>query len=421
MLFSIRLLSILNRPSSKAYYYYFTWLSIHFSLFTFYICFLLLSFSATMYLKKLTLTNFKNYELGEMEFSSKVNCFVGNNGVGKTNILDAIHYLSLTKSFFNSVDSISIRHGEEYFIIQGIFSRDEEDDNICCAFQKQKQKILKRNGKEYQKLSDHVGRYPVVMISPADSSLITEGSEDRRKFMNKIISQYNGGYLDAALRYGKALQQRNRLLKDQNSSGNKDDEMISIWNDQLVRYGEYIYSERQNLVDELIPVFQEYYGMISGGREKVRLTYSSHLSGGSYQDLLIQSLPKDRILEYTTTGIHKDDLLLEMDGYPVRALGSQGQQKSYLVALKLAKFDYINRKAGFSPILLLDDIFDKFDGDRVEQIIKLVSNHRFGQIFITDTHQNRLLDILSSHNIDFRLFRISDGTIADVTGKKSEE
>jgi DNA replication and repair protein RecF len=374
-----------------------------------------------MYLKKLTLTNFKNYELGEMEFSSKVNCFVGNNGVGKTNILDAIHYLSLTKSFFNSVDSISIRHGEEYFIIQGIFSRDEEDDNIYCAFQKQKQKILKRNGKEYQKLSDHVGRYPVVMISPADSSLITEGSEDRRKFMNKIISQYNGGYLDAALRYGKALQQRNRLLKDQNSSGNKDDEMISIWNDQLVRYGEYIYSERQNLVDELIPVFQEYYGMISGGREKVRLTYSSHLSGGSYQDLLIQSLPKDRILEYTTTGIHKDDLLLEMDGYPVRALGSQGQQKSYLVALKLAKFDYINRKAGFSPILLLDDIFDKFDGDRVEQIIKLVSNHRFGQIFITDTHQNRLLDILSSHDIDFRLFRISDGTITDVTGKKSEE
>lgn len=367
-----------------------------------------------MYLKKLSLTNFKNYELNELEFSSKINCFTGNNGVGKTNILDAIHYLSLTKSFFNNIDSISIRHGEEYFIIQGTFSRDGEDDNIYCAFQRQKQKLLKRNNKEYQRLSDHVGRYPVVMISPADSALITEGSEDRRKFMNKIISQYNAEYLDSVLRYSKALQQRNKLLKDFKSSSKFDIDALSIWDSQLVKYGEYIFSERKTLVNELIPVFQEYYSMISSGREKVKLKYRSHLDDSGFQEALDNSLSKDRFLEYTTIGIHKDDLLLEMDDFPVKSLGSQGQQKSYLVALKLAKFDYINRKAGFSPVLLLDDIFDKFDADRVEQIIRLVGNNRFGQIFITDTHQNRLQEILTSHNADYKLFRIADLTIEEV-------
>jgi DNA replication and repair protein RecF len=366
-----------------------------------------------MYLKKLILTNFKNYELGELEFSPKINCFVGNNGVGKTNILDAIHYLSLTKSFFNSIDSISVRHGEEYFIVQGTFIRDVDEDNIYCAFQKQKQKLLKRNGKEYQKLSDHVGRYPVVMISPADSALVTEGSEDRRKFMNKIVSQYNTGYLDSVLKYSKAVQQRNKLLKDFKTAGRFDNDMLSVWDAQLVKYGEYIFSERSILVNELIPVFQEYYEMITNGKEKVRLHYHSQLAEGNFAGLLLNSLNKDRFLEYTTTGIHKDDLLLEMNGFPVKSLGSQGQQKSYLVALKLAKFDYIKRKAGFSPILLLDDIFDKFDAERVEQIIKLVGNHRFGQIFITDTHQSRLQDILFSHNIDFKLFRILDDKVSE--------
>jgi DNA replication and repair protein RecF len=373
-----------------------------------------------MYLKKLALTNFKNYELDELEFSPKINCFTGNNGVGKTNILDAIHYLSLTKSFFNNIDSISIRHGEDFFIIQGTFVRDEEEDQIYCAFQRQKQKLLKINGKEYQKLSDHVGRYPVVMISPADSALITEGSEDRRKFLNKIISQYNGVYLDSVLRYSKALQQRNKLLKDFRSSGNFDSDALSIWDNQLVKHGEYVFREREILVNELIPVFQEYYSLISSGKEKVKLHYRSHLAEGDFQKTLKNSLNKDRFLEYTTVGIHKDDLLLEMDDYSVKSLGSQGQQKSYLVALKLAKFDYIKRKAGFSPILLLDDIFDKFDAERVEQIIRLVGNHRFGQIFITDTHQNRLQEILSSHKTDYKLFRIGDNLVEEVSqnGKK---
>lgn len=372
-----------------------------------------------MYLKKLALTNFKNYELDEMEFSPKINCFVGNNGVGKTNILDAIHYLSLTKSFFNNIDSISIRHGEDYFIIQGTFSSDGEDDQVYCAFQKQKQKLLKRNGKEYQKLSEHIGRYPVVMISPADSVLISEGSEERRRFMNKIISQYNAEYLDSVLKNGKALQQRNRLLKDFRSSGNFDADSLSIWDSMLVKYGSYIYNERRALVSELIPVFQEYYDLISSGREMVKLNYRSHLSEGDYSEMLINTLQRDRILEYTTAGVHKDDLTLEMNDHPVKSLGSQGQQKSYLVALKLAKFDYIKRKSGFSPILLLDDLFDKFDAERVEQIIRLVGNHRFGQIFITDTHQDRLHEILSSHNTDYRLFRIGSEGVKEVINNGS--
>lgn len=361
-----------------------------------------------MYLKKLTLTNFKNYESAELDFSPRINCLTGNNGVGKTNILDAIHYLSLTKSFFNNIDSINIRHGEDYFIVKGIFERNGDEDEIYCAFQRQKHKILKRNSKEYQKLSEHVGRYPVVMISPADSALVSEGSEERRKFMNKIISQYNPEYLDSVLRYSKALQQRNKLLKNAGSAVNPDYEMISAYDDQLVRHGSYIYEERRKLVEELIPVFSEYYSLISSGKELVRLRYISQLAAGNYNELIRNSVTKDLYLEYTTAGIHKDDLLFEMDEYPVKTLGSQGQQKSYLVALKLAKFEYIKRKAGLSPVLLLDDIFDKFDAVRVEEIIRLVGDSRFGQIFITDTHSDRLKNILSSHDTDYKLFSIEE-------------
>lgn len=374
-----------------------------------------------MYLKKISLTNFKNYSQAEMEFSPKINCIVGNNGVGKTNILDAIHYLSLTKSFFNNIDSVSIRHNEDFFIIQGLFVKDGDEDNIFCSFHRQKQKMLKRNGKEYERLSDHVGRYPVVMISPADNALVSEGSEERRKFMNKIISQYNAEYLDSALNYNKALQQRNKLLRNFSISGSFDEEMLSVWDSQLVKYGNFVYSERGILVNELIPVFQEYYSLLSNDKEKVRLRYQSHLSEGDFNDILKNAVSKDRSLEYTTAGIHKDDLLFEMNGYSVRSLGSQGQQKSYLVALKLAKFDYIKKKAGFSPILLLDDIFDKFDAERVAQIIRLVGNHRFGQIFITDTHQDRLYEILNSLDSDYKLFRIGESGIDDIIQNGGEQ
>ena len=366
-----------------------------------------------IYLKKLLLTNFKNYDQADLELSPGINCFVGNNGVGKTNILDAVHYLSLTKSFFNNIDSISIRHDEDYFIINGTFAAEDEEDNILCSYQRQKQKIMKKNGKEYQRLSDHIGKYPVVMISPADSALILEGSDERRRFLNKIISQYNIEYLDSVLKYNKALQQRNRLLKEFRFTGSFDNEALSVWNSQLVKYGTYVYKERKNLVNELIPVFQENYSLITSAREKVRLEYRSHLSEGDFNEILENSVEKDRYLEYTTMGIHKDDLLFEMDGYPVKALGSQGQQKSYLVALKLAKFSYIKSKSGILPVLLLDDIFDKFDAERVEQIIKLVGNHRFGQIFITDTHQSRLNEILESNVTDYKLFLIENNRVKE--------
>jgi DNA replication and repair protein RecF len=221
--------------------------------------------------------------------------------------------------------------------------------------------------------------------------------------------------------YNKALQQRNKLLKDFRSSGKFDEDMLSIWDSQLIKYGSYIFSERETLVNELIPVFQEYYSLISSGREKVRLSYISHLAEGDFSETLAKAVQKDRFMEYTTVGVHKDDLLLQMNDFPVKSLGSQGQQKSYLVALKLAKFDYIKRKAGYSPILLLDDIFDKFDAERVEQIIRLVGNHRFGQIFITDTHSSRLHEILSSHNTDYKLFNIVDNRVEVITqnGRKN--
>ena len=366
-----------------------------------------------MYLKNLILNNFKNYELVEIEFSSKINCFVGANGVGKTNILDAIHYLSLAKSFFNNIDSMGIRHGEDYFIIQGEMTKNSDNDKIYCAFQKQKPKTMKRNGKEYQKLSEHVGRYPVVMISPADSSLITEGSEDRRRFMNKIISQYDAVYLDSVLHYNKAVLQRNRLLKDF-KSGKFDSDMLDVWNAQLVKYGNYIHEARKKLIDELKPVFQEYYSLISSSKETVRLEYVSHLNEGDFEKMLENSLKKDLYLEYTSVGVHKDNIALEMNGFPIKTVGSQGQQKSFLTALKLAKFDYIRRMAGVPPMLLLDDIFDKFDSERVEQIIRLVSNSAFGQIFITDTNCDRLQNILTLHNAEYKLFNISKNAVNNI-------
>jgi DNA replication and repair protein RecF len=259
------------------------------------------------------------------------------------------------------------------------------------------------------------------MISPADSSLITEGSEERRKFMNKIISQYNPEYLDSVISYNKALQQRNRLLKDLKAGGRFEEDAVAVWDDQLVRYGNMIFRERENLINELVPVFQEYYNMISSDREKVKLTYRSHLYEGSFAESLRSAFLKDRILEYTTVGVHKDDLVFGMNDFPVKSLGSQGQQKSYLVALKLAKFEYIKQKAGFPPVLLLDDIFDKFDHERVKQIIRLVGNHRFGQIFITDTDQERLKKILAGLNTGFRLMTIGDRGVEEVLTNDTAE
>lgn len=359
-----------------------------------------------MYLQDLTLVNFKNYSQIDLSFSAKINCFIGQNGVGKTNLLDAIYYLSMCKSYLNPIDSQNVKYDEEFFVIQGDYSLNGKHENVYCGLKKNKKKQFKRNKKEYQKLSDHIGLLPVVIISPLDISLITEGSDERRKFMDTVISQYDKEYLDNLIRYNRALQQRNKLLKDFYQSRSFDLDSIEVWDEQLVMLGEKIHAVRVKFVEELIPVFQDYYTRISGNKERVQLVYDSQLYEGEYRQLLKDSIDKDRIVQHTTVGVHKDDLILTLEKYPIKKAGSQGQQKTYLVSLKLAQFDFIKQISGLKPILLLDDIFDKFDRDRVKQIIELVAENHFGQIFITDTSQDRLGTILKEIDIEHYLFII---------------
>jgi DNA replication and repair protein RecF len=364
-----------------------------------------------MHLKSLSLVNFKNYEQVDIPFSPKINCFVGENGVGKTNVLDSIHYLALCKSNLNPVDTQNIRFEEDFCVIQGVFSRNEKEENIYCGIRKQKKKQFKRNQKEYQKLSEHIGLIPLVMVSPFDSILINGGSEERRKFMNGVIAQYSRVYLENLIQYNRALAQRNRLLKDFASTRSFNLEMLQVWDEQLIRYGEPIFQERKSFVDELLPVFGSFYEKVSGNREKVTLAYQAQLQTASFSEGLKGSVEKDRIIQYTTFGIHKDDLGMDLDTHPLKKSGSQGQQKTFLVALKLAEFEFIRKLTGIPPILLLDDIFDKFDATRVKQIINLVAENHFGQIFITDTNETRLLGILKSLPADHRVYRIDhDGS-----------
>jgi DNA replication and repair protein RecF len=359
-----------------------------------------------MHLKSLSLVNFKNYEQLEVPFSQKINCFVGENGVGKTNVLDAIHYLALCKSNLNPVDTQNIRYDQEFCVIQGIFDRMGKEENIYCGIRKQKKKQFKRNQKEYPKLSEHIGLIPLVMVSPADSLLINGGSEERRRFMNGVIAQYSRVYLDNLINYNHALAQRNKLLKDFASSGQFNQEMLEVWDEQLVRYGAPIFEERVSFVEALLPVFGSYYEHVSGKREKVTLHYQTQLLETDFSKGLAASRMKDRIVQYSTFGVHKDDLGMDLEGYSLKKSGSQGQQKTFLVALKLAEFEYIRRLTDIRPILLLDDIFDKFDVRRVKQIISLVAENNFGQIFITDTNENRLLGILASLPAEHRVYRI---------------
>lgn len=359
-----------------------------------------------MYLQELSLINFKNYSQTELEFSPKINCFIGQNGVGKTNLLDAIYYLSMCKSYLNPIDSQNIKYNEEFFVLQGDYLLKEKHEYIYCGLKKNRKKQFKRNKKEYQKLSDHIGLLPVVMISPLDNSLILDGSDERRKFMDSVISQYDKVYLDNLIRYNRALTQRNKLLKDFYQNRTFDRDTIEIWDDQLVALGEKIYNVRVKFVEELIPIFQEYYTRISGNKEQVKLIYDSQLHDSEFKGLLNDSIEKDRIVQHTTVGIHKDDLILTLEDHPMKKAGSQGQQKTYLVSLKLAQFDFIKEINGFKPILLLDDIFDKFDKIRVRQIIELVAENHFGQIFITDTSQDRLKEILKETNIPHHIFLI---------------
>jgi len=365
-----------------------------------------------MQLKKLSLIHFKNYTEADLTFSSRINCFCGNNGEGKTNVLDAIHYLSFCKSFFNPIDSQNIQHNAPFFVIQGLFSiAENEEEEVYCGQKRNQKKQFKRNKKEYSRLADHIGLIPLVMISPADSELITEGSESRRKFIDSVIAQYDKDYLEYLIKYNKVLSHRNALLKQFGNSGNFNADSLEIWNVQLVEYGIRVHEIRKKFINEFVPIFQKYYELLSKGKEQVNISYISHLNATAFTEVLEKALHKDRIMEYTTVGIHKDDLEFSINQYPIKKYASQGQQKSFLIALKLAQYEFIKNIKQQTPILLLDDIYDKLDDTRVQQLMELVSNEKFGQLFITDTHPTRLAELFEAAKKDFKLFKIKNGMI----------
>lgn len=364
-----------------------------------------------MYLQQLSLLNFKSYTQVDVHLHPKINCFVGKNGQGKTNLLDGIFYLSMCKSAFNPVDQQNITHGEDFFVIQGVYQRNEKEENVYCAVKRNTGKVFKRNGKEYQRLAEHIGLIPIVIISPSDSSLIIEGSEERRKYMNGVISQYNRAYLDQVVRYNKLLHSRNRMLKDRLTGKNFTYDLLEVIDDQLDELAKPIYSERLAFAEKLSPIFQDYYRRVSADAEKVELVYRSHLHENSLKELLKQNIERDLAVQFTSKGVHRDDLELSVNGFPIRKEGSQGQQKTYLIALKLAQFDFLKTVSGQSPILLLDDVFDKLDMERVEQFIQLVAHDGFGQIFITDTNKNRLDEILEKLNSGYSLFLVENGDV----------
>ena len=362
-----------------------------------------------MHLKNLQINQFKNHAQSSFDFTEQVNCFVGNNGAGKTNILDAIHYLSQTKSYFNHIDAQNIHFGNDYFMLKGTFKKQDSTDEIQCNLKEGEGKVLKRNQKKYKRFSEHIGQFPTVIISPTDTNLILEGSEVRRKYLDSSIAQYKQSYLKTLINYNKALKQRNALLKQFSERGYFDELTLEIYDNQLIQLGTQIHAERTDFLKELTPVFNRYYAEISGSKETVNLAYKSQLNEGDYSELMKQSLLKDRSSNYTQTGTHKDDILFEMNEHPIKKIGSQGQQKSFLIALKLAQFEFIKHQIGFKPILLLDDIFDKLDDNRVLKLISFVNKGVFGQVFITDTHAERSEEILSKANIPYSIFKIENG------------
>ncbi len=362
----------------------------------------------TMILKKLSVFNYKNITEATVDFSEKINCFIGQNGVGKTNVLDAIYYLSFCHSANNPIDSQVIKHGADFFVLEGVY---EDDLHIYCGMKRGTKKHFKRNKKEYRRLSEHIGLIPIVVVSPSDTLLIEGGSEERRRLMDMVISQYDHGYMEAINRYNKALQQRNSMLK-QEEEPNID--VISLFEEQMANEGERIYQSRMAFVEELTPIFQRIHETITENREQVGLNYISHCQRGPLLEVIQRDRFKDRAIGYSLHGIHRDDLEITLGGHLMKREGSQGQNKTFVIALKLAQFDFLKRtNSGNIPILLLDDIFDKLDAQRVEQIVKLVAGNEYGQIFITDTNRDHLDLILSKSSLDYKLFHVENGNIAE--------
>lgn len=365
-----------------------------------------------MILKNLTILNFKNISEANFCFSPKMNCLIGHNGVGKTNVLDAIYYLSFCRSSTSSLDSQIIRHGEDYFMLDGQYVNEAGDpESVYCGMKRGSKKHFKRNKKEYRRLSEHIGLVPIVVVTPADSLLIEGLSEERRRLMDLVISQYDHEYIDALAKYGKALQQRNSLLKCEEAP---DEQLLDILEQQMAVEGEKIFARRETFVNELEPVFQRYYRLISSDREQVTLSYQSHCHRGPLYEVIRRDRDKDRAVGYSLHGIHRDDLVFMIEGNPMKREGSQGQNKTFVIALKLAQFDFLKRTASHTtPLLLLDDIFDKLDADRVSKIVEIVGGDDFGQIFITDTNRDNLDRIVRHYAYDHKIFEIEGGAIVN--------
>lgn len=361
-----------------------------------------------MILKNISIINFKNIKSVNLDLSSKINCLIGHNGVGKTNFLDAIYYLSFCRSAYNPIDSQVITHDENFFMLEGNYLNDLGDvENIYCGMKRGTKKHFKRNKKEYKKLSQHIGLIPLIFVSPSDISLIEGGSEERRRLMDVVISQYDNSYMEVLANYNKALQQRNALLKMEEEP---DAALLDIWEQEMARNGEILYQKRNAFVEELIPVFQRIYQQISGNHELVKLRYVSHCQRGPLLEVIQRDRFKDRAVGYSLHGVHRDDLEMLIGDYQMKREGSQGQNKTFVLALKLAQFDFLRRtSSSTTPLLLLDDIFDKLDAQRVEAIVQLVSSENFGQIFITDTNRDHLDKILSKSDGDYKIFNVDAG------------
>ncbi|WP_374165637.1 DNA replication/repair protein RecF [Arcticibacter sp. MXS-1] len=364
-----------------------------------------------MWLKRIALLNFKNYEEAGLELAPGVNAFTGDNGAGKTNLLDAIHYLSLCKSYFNPIDSQQIRTGTDFFLLQGTFDKEGKEELVACSLKRNQKKQFKRNKKEYQRLAEHIGHFPLVMISPYDVSIIIEGSEERRRFIDNVISQTDPLYLDELISYNKNLLNRNALLKTIADTGRYDPDLLEIYNEQLVASGNVIFGKRKEFMDAFLPVFRQHYRYISGDAEETELVYESPLLKEDFASLLKKNTERDRLMERTTMGIHKDDLLFSVNGMAMKKFGSQGQQKSFLIALKLAQYTFLQENKGFKPILLLDDIFDKLDEKRIKKLMQMVSHEDFGQIFITDTNRERIETIFDAIGVKPAIFAVEKGTV----------
>lgn len=360
-----------------------------------------------MYLKKLVLINFKNIAQAEITLSERLNCFVGDNGAGKTNVLDAVYYLSMSKSALTMTDGQSVRHGEDFFVVEGTYAGDSGlSDTVNCSFLRRSGKVLKLNGKEYDRMADHVGRFPVVMVSPQDSVLITDAAEERRRYLNAFLSQLDRDYLASLMRYNAVLAERNRFLKS-----SSDEQMLQIYDMQLADHAARIYERRRDIIERMRPLVAEFYRQLSGDREQVEIEYRSELASASMGELLLASRERDIVNGFTTSGVHRDDMSLRIGGYPLRKYGSQGQQKSFLMSLKLAQYRILAEVCGERPLLLLDDLFDKLDTSRVENLLTLVAGDDFGQIFITDCNRSRLETILSRAGEKYALFTVEGGDI----------